>query len=250
MGYSGASSLRHNFCVLRLALSDITTINASVLLQGFPLSAVKMKLHSSLCAQADQASHSAFHGRDLSRIHQRFAYPCLIPSPSPVTAVPSLCPTENMKWDRHRQAPVSEKLLVPQWATQSIFWVAPCAAAALVGGESPGPRAQWCSSLTASVLKTKVFLAGIVRLRQGLMLPVLPELFWWQSRNSGSSQSFGVKAWYSADSDWFWLLVFFYFLSQIGILLTNPNLVSWVTLYLLNFKVGLALEKKKKAFPP
>lgn len=46
-----------------------------------------------------------------------------------------------------------------------------------------------------------------------------------------------------------WLLVFFYFLSQIGILLTNPNLVSWVTLYLLNFKVGLALEKKKKAFP-
>lgn len=204
-----------------------------------PLSALRRTRHPTVHSMAGISPEST---RDL-----------LTPALFPVHHLWQQFPVSALQrtWNgiRHRQAPVSEKLLVPQWATQSIFWVAPCAAAALVGGESPGPRPQWCSSLTASVLKTKVFLPGIVRLRQGLMLPVLPVLFWWQSRNSGSSQSFGVKAWYSADSDWFWLLVFFYFLSQIGILLTNPNLVSWVTLYLLNFKVGLALEKKKKAFP-
>lgn len=139
-------------------------------------------------------------------IHQRFASPCPPLSPSPVTAAPSLCTTENVGWDQNRHFPVSGKLLVPQWTTQGILWVAPCAAAALVGGESPHPWAQWCSSLTASMLRTEVFLPAIVRLRQALMLPLLPVLFWSLSRNSRSSLPFGVKAWTSADSDYLYQL--------------------------------------------
>lgn len=46
------------------------------------------------------------------------------------------------------------------------------------------------------------------------------------------------------------LLALFYFLNLTRILLTNPNLAFWFTLYLLNFNLGLALEKKMgKHFP-
>lgn len=209
-----------------------------------PLSALRLTRHPTAHSTAGISPE----------IHHRFAYPCLLPSPSPVTAVPSLCPTENVGWDGHRQAPVFEKLLVPQWTAQGIFWVAPCAAAALVGGESPGPRAQWCSSLTASVFRTKVFLPGIVRLRQGLRLPVLPVLFLVTEQKFCEFSAFWGKGLVLSRlrlviPATLWLLAFFYFQNPIGILLTNPHLVFWVTLYLLNFKVGLALEKKKKAFP-
>lgn len=73
----------HNFCVLRLALNDITSINASVLLQGFTLSAVEMKLHSPLCTQADQVSHRVLHSRDHSRNPPEICFP--LPSPQSIT---------------------------------------------------------------------------------------------------------------------------------------------------------------------
>lgn len=170
---------------------------------------MKMNLHSSLCTQADQASHRDPTAGISPEIHQRSASPCLLPSPSPVTAAPSLCITENVGGDQSRQSPGSGKLLVPQGTTQGILWVAPWAAAALVGGESPDPKAQWFCSLNSLLAQDKSISTWYRRLRQGLMLPVLPVLFLgWQSRNSGSSLPFGVKVWYSADSDCLYQLQF------------------------------------------
>lgn len=159
-----------------------------------------------------------------AEIHQSFASLCLLPRPSPVTAAPGLCTTQNMGWDQNIQAPVSGKLLVPE-----------CAAAALVGGESPGPWAQWCSSLTASCSGQKYFYLVLSHSDRVWCCQYCQCFFWWPSRNSGSSLPFRVKAWYSADSDWsyqqqFSCLLFTSYI-WLGYFSQIPILLLWLCSY-------------------
>lgn len=158
--------MMHNFCVLRLALSVLTSINASVLLKGFTLSAVKMKLHSSLCTQADQASHRALHSRDLCRNPPELCFP--LPSPQAITcdsSSRSLHYTEHGMGSKHSSPSV--------WEAAGSRMCCSC----FGGWGEPWPMGSVMLLSNSLMLRTEVFLPGIVTLRQGLMLPVLPVLF-------------------------------------------------------------------------
>lgn len=167
----------HNFCVLRLALSDITSINASVLLQGFILSAVEMKLHSSLCTQGDQASHRALHSRDLSRNPPEICFP--LPSPQAITCDSSSQPLhyrEHGMGSKHSSPSVWEAAGTTVNKSRHSLSGSMCCSCFGGGGE-PRPTGSVMLLSNNLMLRTEVFLPGIVRLRQGQMLPVLPLLF-------------------------------------------------------------------------
>lgn len=252
VGYPGASSLMHNFCVLRLALSDITSINASVLLQGFTLSAVEMKLHSSLCTQADQVSHRVLHSRDLSRNPPEICFP--LPSPQSIT-----CDSSSQSLHYRERGMGSKQTLPSVWEAAGTTVDNPghslsgSMCCSCFGGWGEPPPMGSVMLLSNSLHAQDRSISTCYCQTQVLTLPLLPVLFWSLSRNSRSSLPFGVKAWSSADSDYLHQLhvaclacFFFYFLNLTGIHLINTKIAFWETLYLLNLEWDLHWKRKKR----
>lgn len=246
----------HNFCVWRLALSDITSINASVLLEGFTLSAVKMKLHSSLCTRADQMSHRALDSGDLSRNPPKICFP--VPSPQAITCDSS---SQSLHYREHGMG--SKQASPSVWEASGTTVDNPrhslsgstCGSGFGRHGESLSPWAQWCSSLTASCSAQKYFYLVLSDQTGPDAANTASAFFGDHAEILGALWIFGLKAWYPANSGWlyqlrFACLLFFNTLNLFGILLTNPNFAFWVTLYLLNFEVRLALGKKKRHYSP
>lgn len=179
MGCPGESSLRHNFCVLRLALSDITSINASVLLQGFTLSAVKMKFRSSLCTQAAQVSHRALHSRDFSRNPPpEICFP--LPSPQSIT-----CDSSSQSL-HYRECGMGSKQASPSvWEAAGITVDKPrhslsgsMCCSCFGGWGEPQPMGSVMLLSNSPHAQDKSISAWYCQ-TQGLTLPVLPVVFFW-----------------------------------------------------------------------
>lgn len=170
--------MMHNFCVWRLALSDITSINASVLLEGFTLSAVKMKLHSSLCTQADQVSHRALHSRDLSRNPPKICFP--LPSPQAITCDSS---SQPLHYREHRMG--SKQASPSVWEAAGTTVDNPghslsgstCCSCFGGWGERASAHGLSGAPLQQPHAQDKSISTRYCQSRHSLMLPILTELF-------------------------------------------------------------------------
>lgn len=124
-----------------------------------------MKLHSSLCTQTDQVSHRALHSRDLSRNPPEICFP--LPSPHTIT-----CDSSSQSLHYRERGMGSKQARPGVWEaagttvdnSRHSLSGSKCCSCFGGWGETQ-PMGSVMLPYNSRMLRTKVFLLGIIRLK-------------------------------------------------------------------------------------